>query len=293
VSLAARAAAAALALSACEKFDYIPPNPVEGWPTRVLMHRGGGDGSPCPHNTLPSVRYGASVLDGAEVDVQISADGTLWLGHDNEVYGCDGAVLGCFQDLDDGAIDGVAYCDEPGSDPSCQDAAHGGRVQHYVRLDEVFAAFAVEIPDGLLALDVKGQYCRELGVDEATGMADEVDRLVGLHDLGGKVLVESSQRSFLERIVDRGTPVHSFVIALDDIDGPLSAAANLGATGISFKYDQTAEPLDAGVVAGIHGVGYRIVVWTINDPVDIPVVWSMAPDVIYTDNADFMSHVPP
>jgi len=236
VSLAARAAAAALALSACDKIDYLPPDPVEPWPTRVLLHRGGGDpalgGSPCPQNTLPAVRFGASVVDGVEVDVQISADGTLWLGHDNEVHDCSDEAVGCFQDMGDAAIDAVAYCDEPASDASCRDASRGGQVQHYARLDDVLAAMSLELPDKLYALDIKGQYCREVGVDEANAMGDEVNRLVRLHGLDGKVAVESSQRTFLERIAANGAPVFSFVVALDDIDGPLSAAANLGAPGI-------------------------------------------------------------
>jgi glycerophosphoryl diester phosphodiesterase len=293
LSLAARTAAAALALCACDKIDYIPPDPVEGWPTKVLMHRGGGDGSPCPQNTLPAVRYGASRLDGVEIDIEISASGTLWLGHDNEVLDCDGVtVVGCFSELDDAAIDELyAYCYEPASDVSCQDPSRPGWVQHYVRLDDVFAAISVEHPDALYALDIKGQYCGAAVIDRATEMADEVARLVGAHDLGGKVLAESSQQPFLERLVGSGAPVYGFVVALEDIDGPLSSAERLGATGISFKYAPTSEPLDASVVAGIHGVGHRIIVWTIDTPEDIAAVWAMQPDVIETDNAEFMRYV--
>ena len=284
MSRAARAAAAVLALAACSKIDYLPPKPVAPWPTRVLMHRGGGSSGPYPGNTLPAVRWGASLLDGVEIDVQLSANSTLWLGHDNEVLGCDGKSIGCFQDLDDTAIDAVAYCPDPST---------GAPVQHYVRLDEVFAAISVEFPGSLFSLDVKGQYCRSLGRDEAEAMADQVDALVRTYGMDGKVAVETEQRAFLERIVDRRAPVYGFVNALDDIDGPLGAASNLGATGISFKFDQTTEPLDASVVAGIHGVGFRIIVWTVNTPEDIAAVWPMLPDVIETDNPDFRKYVPP
>ncbi|BDG05608.1 glycerophosphodiester phosphodiesterase [Anaeromyxobacter oryzae] len=283
MSVAGRAAAAVLVLAACEKIDYLPPNPVAPWPTRVLMHRGGGSDGPYLPNTLPAVEWGASILDGVEIDIQLSADGTLWLGHDNEVLGCDGQGVGCFQDLHDGEIEAVAYCDDPSS---------GAPVQHYVRLAEVFAAISVEFPDSLFSLDIKGQYCRSVGRDEAEAMADELDRLVLANGMGGRVAVESEQRAFLERVVEKSTPVFTFVNALGDIDGPLTAASNLGATGISFKYDPSSEPLDASVVEGLHRVGYRIIVWTINTPEDIAKVWPMQPDVIETDSADFMSHVP-
>lgn len=277
------AALVTLALAACQKIDYLPQNPVEPWPTRVLMHRGGGSEGPYPGNTLPAVRWGASILDGVEIDIQLSADGTLWLGHDNEVLGCDGEQIGCFQDLGDAEIDGVAYCADPAS---------GTLVQHYVRLSEVFAAISVEFPESLFSLDIKGQYCRSLGRSEAESMADEVDRLVRQYGMGGKVAVESEQRSFLERLKHDGAPVYAFVVSLGDIDGPLSAAANVGATGISFKYAPTSEPLDADVVAGIHGVGYRMIVWTVNTPEEVAAVWPTKVDVIETDNPDFKSLIP-
>jgi glycerophosphoryl diester phosphodiesterase len=290
--------AAALALSACEKIDYIPPNPVAGWPTKVLMHRGGGScgspyGSPCPDNTLPAILHGLSTLDGAEMDIQLSKDRTLWLGHDNEVLKCDRSPLGaCFQDLADPDIDAVAYCNTTTGTPCTPGSA--SCAQHYVRLDEVFAAVAVPAyADKLFSLDVKGQYCGTGIADAATVMADEVNRLVRAHGMDGKVLVESDQRTFVERVVANATPVYSFVVALDDVDGPLSAAARLGATGISFKYAPTNEPLTAAVVDGIHGVGHRIIVWVVNDPADIAAVWATRPDVVETDNPDFRSLVPP
>jgi glycerophosphoryl diester phosphodiesterase len=283
VTPAARTVATALALCACAKVDYLPPAPVAPWPTKVLMHRGGGSAGPYRENTLPAVEWGASALDGVEIDIELSASGTLWLGHDNDVHSCDEAVVGCFQDLDDAAIDAVAYCPDP---------VTGAPVQRYVRLDDVFAAISVEFPDDLFSLDIKGQYCRSLGRDEARAMADEVARLVAKHAMGSKVAVESEQREFLERIVESGAPVYAFVNALDDIDAPLSASASLGAAGISFKYDPSTEPLDASVVAGIHGVGQRIIVWVVNTPEEIAAVWPMLPDVIETDNPDFMSFVP-
>ena len=90
----AAAALALLALGGCSKIEYLPDKPLEAWsPPRVLMHRGGGNdcgpGLPCWPNTLPAVLHGLDTLDGAEVDIQLTADGTLWLGHDNQVYDCE------------------------------------------------------------------------------------------------------------------------------------------------------------------------------------------------------------
>lgn len=285
----------------CSKVEYLPDQPLAGWyPPVVLVHRGGGEdcypGSPfsCMPNTLPAVLHGLDLpeMGGVEVDVQISQNGTLWLGHDNEVHDCAGNLLpDCFQEMSDGEIDAVAHCDgtapcTPGSSATC--------VQTYVRLDEVLAAMSGVHPEKRISLDIKGQYCRELGVGEAQDMADEVDRLVRTHAMGGRVLAETSQLAFLDQLVGRGAPVDTFVVSLGDVDGPLGAASRQGATGISFKFDPASEPMDASVVAGIHQKGFRIILWTVNEdpPGNVAAAWAAAPDVIETDETDFFQLVP-
>ncbi len=291
-------ALAALALGACAKIDYLRDEPIQAWsPPVVLMHRGGGNacgvGLPCWPNPLPAVQHGFATLDGAEVDIQITADGTLWLGHDNEVYDCAGNRVGgsdtCFQDLHDGDIASVAYCDgaapcTPGSSSTC--------LQHYVRVEEVFAALQGVSPEKMISLDVKGQYCRELGIGEAEHMGDEVDRLVRAYGMEWRVIAETSQLAFLDQVKGRGTPLYTFIVSLGDVDGPLGAASRQGATGISFKWAPTSEPMNASVVAGIHDKGFRVILWTIDSPEDIAAAWASAPDVIETDEPGFFRSVP-
>ena len=62
------------------------------------MHRGNGFNTDFVQNTLPAAEYGLSVLDGIELDIQLSKDGTLWLDHDNEVHDCDGNTCWLFSD---------------------------------------------------------------------------------------------------------------------------------------------------------------------------------------------------
>ncbi len=293
----------AVALGACSKIDYLPDAPLAGWfPPVVLMHRGGGNdcgpGLPCWPNTLPAVQHGFETLDGVEVDLQITADGTVWLGHDNETVDCAGNGIGCFQDLHDSDVDRVAYCD--GAVACTPNAANATTcIQHYVRAEEVFKALQVTSPEKMISLDVKGQYCRELGVGEAQRMGDEVDRLVRTYGMAWRVMAESSQLAFLDQVKGLGTPIYTFIVSLGDVDGPLGAASRQGATGISFKWDPASEPMNASVVAGIHDKGFRIILWTIDvapppgDPgADIAAAWTSAPDVIETDEASFFQYVP-
>ena len=76
----------------CEKIIYQVDNPIAGIPTRVLMARGKGNNTDLVENTFEAAQYGLSKLDGIELDIQMSKDGTLWLDHDNEVHDCNGVV---------------------------------------------------------------------------------------------------------------------------------------------------------------------------------------------------------
>src|SRR4051812_29867589 len=91
-----------IVLCGCEKIIFSIDNPISGLDVPiVLMHRGSGDHPDITGNTYEAAAYGLSVLDGIELDIQLSRDGTLWLDHDNEVHDCNGNVIGCFQDMTD------------------------------------------------------------------------------------------------------------------------------------------------------------------------------------------------
>ena len=265
--------------AACAKFETLPYDPVAPVPQRAIMHRGAGNEPGFHQNTLEAVIYGSTVLDGAEFDIQLSKDDTLWLGHDNEVLDCAGAAIGCFQDLTDAQVQAVATCPDG---------------THYDRLDTVLQYVSVSFPTKGYSFDVKGQYCGLRDIPEMMrAMASEADRLVRTYGMEGRVETESDSREFLVQIRDLKSPVASLVVSLGDIEGPLYTAWYYGAAGISFKYAPESEPLTRSVVDGIHGAGFHIAVWTIDTPEDIAAVWATGADVIQTDNPDFYSHVPP
>ena len=284
--LAALAALAAAALGGCDKFQYLPDDPVQPITTRALFHRGSGNLTDPVPNTLEGMLYGAGILDGVEMDLEITSDGVVWLGHDNAVHPCSGAASpGCFQELTDAQIDveGVATCNG---------------VRHYDRLEEVLAGVKAAYPGAVYSLDIKGQFCKAFlgdGIrDAAATLAEEVDRIVRATGLEGRVMTESSQDAFTDRLIGLGAPVFPLVVALNDVDGPLTHAAQIGATGISMKYDPadpSIEPLTASLVKGIHQKGLRIVVWTVNGRDAIRAVWATQPDVIQTDDAAFYSYL--
>jgi len=267
---------AALILSAggCEKIRYEPDNPFSGLPTKVLMHRGNGFNTQFHENTLPAAEYGLSVLDGIELDIQLSKDGTLWLDHSNEVHDCDGNVVGCFQTLTDAEINAVAECAD---------------TLRYHTLESVFQLMVAEYPDSYISLDIKGQYCEIINTKETMRqMAESVLALVDKYNMQDKVLVESNSVEFLQELDDQ-TLVGQCVVSLGDVDEGIANASLVKARGISLEYG--VEEVNADVVNLVHNKGYGLILWVVNEPEDIAAAWNSRPDFIETDNADFKSYI--
>jgi glycerophosphoryl diester phosphodiesterase len=304
------AAAAALLLAGCDQFTKIQGAPVPPFEKPiVVMHRGAGANNPdLRENTMPAIVFGAGLYDGAEMDLQLSSDGTIWLGHDNKVHDCSvpaggsfvdptsGGSPGCFQELSDAEIDGVAYCDTAtaapcaaGSTPTC--------LQRYVRLEEVFQRFSTDpaLLEKVLALDVKDQLCSSSGFSEARTMANALHGLVLRYQMDFRLIVESDQKSFMRRFHDNRTPTFLYVEGYGQTDPIIEDAARERATGISYRYYN--EAFDPSFPAGLRNVGLRTMVFAVPDPVgkveDIAPVWAMKPDVIATDRPDFMSYAEP
>jgi len=301
------AAAAASFLGGCDQFTSLKGTPVAPLASQpiVIMHRGGGQGNPdYRENTLPAIVYGAGVYDGAEMDLQLSQGGTLWLGHDNDVHDCSdpaggptgGAVVDCFQNLGDAEIETYAYCDTATAAP-CTDRLASTCEQHYVRLEDVFERFSTDptLLQKLLSLDVKDQLCgRTGGIPESQTMANALHGLVTKYQMDWRLLVQSDQRTFVSQFHDNGTQTFLFIEGYGDVDPIIEDAAKQGATGISYPYRNA--PLDPTFAPGLRQVGLHVMVWTVPDPrdavADIPLVWAMSPDVIETDRPDFFLYVP-
>jgi len=263
-----------LSSGGCEKIGYAPDNPFSGIPTMVLMHRGNGFNTAFHENTLPAAEYGLSVLDGIELDIQLSKDGTLWLDHSNEVKDCDGNSIGCFQEMTDDEIFAAAECDD---------------TLRYHTLESVFQLIVAEYPESVISLDIKGQYCEIVNTKETMRkMAESVLALVDKYEMHNKVLVESNSVEFLQEL-DNQSSVGQCVVSLGDVDEGLANAAAVKAKGISLEYG--VEEMNADVVDLIHSKGYGLILWVVNDPDDIVNAWNSKPDFIETDNAQFKDYI--
>jgi len=266
-----------LVTGSCDKIIYSVDNPITGLPTRVLMHMGCGNNNPdYTPNTIAAAEYGLSLMDGIELDIQISKDGTLWLDHDNEVHDCDGNIIGCFQELTDEEINAAATCND---------------TVRYDMLESVFQLMSSKYPNSVISLDIKGQYCEIANTaDVMSQMAQAVIDLVTKYKMEYKVLVESSSIEFLEELEDQTSVGNCIITVSGDIDEALANAGVTKTRGISLKYG--VDEYNEEVVSMIHQKGYAIMIWYINTPEEIAAVWNTHTDFMQTDNPDFKNYIP-
>jgi glycerophosphoryl diester phosphodiesterase len=126
--------------SACSKFEYFPDEPLVLESTNVLAHRGGGNYNGLP-NTFEAIVYGFEYYNGVEVDIQMSANGTLWLSHSSYIDGCGNWNGGCFNEVSDYEIVQIDSC--------------SGAARKYTRLSDVYKYMKLNYPNKYISLDVK------------------------------------------------------------------------------------------------------------------------------------------
>lgn len=264
-----------ISLEGCKKIEYQPDNPILGIPTKVLMHRGCGSNTDFIENTLPAAEYGLSIHDGIELDIQLSRNGTLWLGHDNEVYDCDGNEIACFQELNDAEIMSLSECED---------------IKRFYTLESVFELMSISYPESYISLDIKGQNCEIFSIPKTMRqMANAVLSLVDEYNMENKVLLESKSGALFKELENQSSINHCY-ISFGDLDLDLRNTANANARGISLNYGRD-EEITADVVSLIHKKGFGVILWCINDPVDIEAAWITNPDFIQTDNPHFRNFI--
>jgi glycerophosphoryl diester phosphodiesterase len=266
-----------LFITSCEKIKYYPDNSIENVETRILSHRGGGN-SEFQENTLESVQYGLSQLDGVEVDIQISNDRTIWLSHNSELPTCAGIALDCFINSSDSEIIELDSC--------------MGNKYDFSTLDTIFYYMSTFYPDKFISLDVKAWFPCDVDHLDVTGLlnliAEEIIKLTNKYNLENRVLVECETATFLDFIKTRSKKIGVYLTTLGDFERGMMLALESGYTGISFKY-KFDEEISVDHINLLHKKGLRIQLWTVNDENDLLEAISLNPDFIQTDNIDFIS----
>ena len=225
----------------------------EATAVEIIAHRGYSCGA--PENTVRSVEYAwLAGADGVELDLRVSRDSVMFLYHDDNINGRP-----------------IAQMDY------AQIVSH--RQENAPKLTEVLG---LGDPPGYFVLDLKesdpAKYqslpllISESGIDESrfTFQSTRIEVLASLKDL-----LPGARLYYLSHLKRRfplyRTPGPERILAV--VDG-------FGIDGLSLKGRQF---LDERFVRKIKKAGYRVNIWTINDPVRATFYRNLGIDGLITD----------
>jgi glycerophosphoryl diester phosphodiesterase len=266
----------ALLLQGCKKIKYYPDTEFGGGATRFLAHRGGGKvGS--EENTLNTAKYAFSKLDGIEIDIQMSKDGTLWLSHDNIVKGCNMNDGSCFSITTDSLIRKTNEC--------------ALTIYTYTTLDEVLKFMSENYVQSYISVDFKAWSPCTANELNILGTFKEVAKtlvtLTNKYGLEHQLMIESETAEFLDYVKDYNSNIKCFLTAFGDFERGMLKALENGYNGISFEY-KFDEEINAQHVELLHRKGLQIQLWTVNDTSNIKEAITLKPDFIQTENIDYI-----
>ena len=229
------------------------------WPyPRIVAHRGGG--ALAPENTLGAIRLGASMgFKGVEFDVMLAGDGTPVLIHDETV---------------DRTTNGR------------------GEVPKMTYLE--LAKFIIGKDERIPTFEEAGRLCRELGVwanveikpaighERATGkavapLARELWRGAALPPVLSSFSIEA-----LDAAREAAPELPRGYLVTKIPDGWRDTMQRLGCVALHCNWKSLTEDL----VQEIHGAGYSILLWTVNEPIEAQRLFRMGADCLVTDALD-------
>ena len=263
-----------LAFSACKKGDTFPDVPIVIEKTRVLGHRGGGtfEGTP---NTFEAVVYGFEHFDGIEVDIQMSANNTIWISHDAYIEACNSWAGGCFNTVSDYEIARIDSC--------------SGWKHKFIRLDEVLDYMQKHYPEKHISLDVKFFDGCSPSIFDFNAMYRfyhteflQITAMLQKYNLVDHTLIESEITQFLDLFVESDQVYHEYLSIFDDFDKGAVIALQKKYDGISYKID-FANSITADHINLVHQKGLRIQVWTTADSTQLADIKKINPDYIQSE----------
>jgi len=266
----------AISLS-CNKINYYPDKEYKKVDTKLIAHKaGGGIYSHFQENSIEGAEHGLSVLDGVEVDIQISKDGTLWLSHNVGLPNCGGIEYSCFPNTTDSEIVALDSC--------------MGKTRNFTKLEDVFLLLSSTYPKKYISIDVKAWYsCASSDVGlfgEMTATANEIIRLTNKYNLHNRVLVECETATFLSYLKEKGDGIETYLATFGDFDRGVLIALDFNFTGISFKY-KFKDELSPSHIHLLRKKGLKIQVWVVNKEEFLIEAISINPDFIQTDTVSY------
>ena len=249
-----------------------------------LGHKGNGSNNyhdDILENTLPAAVFALQSMDGVELDVQASLDGTLWIYHDASVYGasCNGGgdTEEEIPTMYDSEIEQLLIC-------------HKTKRDRIYKLQEVVDYWNSH-PGGFhLSLDMKISYSAKtfaaIGgrTDYIARVALNLSKTFATIAHPNQLMVEVQTQDFIAPIrrQSNGNLFQLYYIVNGSLTENIPVAKTKGFTGISCEY--TNPTVTAESIQLAHEAGLKIQLWTPYYRDQLRTAFAMGPDAIQTDN---------
>ena len=262
----------AVVFTSCKNGDEEPVNNQ----THILGHRGSGvsNQSDFQENTYESVLNAFDKLDGAEVDIQCSKNGTLWLFHNADLPENSQGLL-CLPQSTDNQIHQL----------NTENPAFT-----ITNLEEIFLLMMEMENRPFLSLDIKGYFNN--GCFENTEqlhayfdmMADGLNKLLAKYPLHKQIMIETDYQYFLDLIVNQQPDVETYLLGYNDFEKRIQIALEKAYDGISFNVKD--EDLSKNDIKKAHDNRLKVQLWTVYSEDDFEKVMQWSPDFVQTGSVE-------
>ena len=228
--------------------------------TQIWAHRGAR--REAPENTMPAFELAvAQGADGVEFDVQLTADGTMVVIHDETVERTTDGT---------GPVAGFSLGELQGLDASSGFAGYKG-----VQIPTLAQALDLLAPTGLmLNIELKNS-------DEAyPGLEEKVLAAVAAHQIADRVLLSTFNHYSLKKLQDLGAPSQLGMLYTDPLYKPWRYAAKLGVGAI---HPPARYVLGHGWVRKAQAAGLAVRPWVVTSERLLARMFSWGVDGVFTD----------
>ena len=274
-----------LTLTQCKKMTTSgPPTETD---IRFLGHKGGGDNSynaKYIENTLPAVEEGLKTLNGVEVDLQMSLDGTIWMFHNTDIgqSSCNTSYHHSIVLLNDTEIAKIQIC-------------NGGVQDRVYRLEELVNLWNNTANGFVISMHIKTDFPADtinnpqIG-GEATYLSKFATSLAKLFPTvkhQGQLFAEIYDASFCTKVHTTIPGISVFLIKSVDFTTLINDALASGYDGVSCNLFEST--LSAEGVIRARDNGLVVQLWTPDNRDDLLKAFNLQPNFIQTNNLKAIS----
>lgn len=271
-----------LIFTRCSK-DQVVVLPTET-DVHFLGHRGGGNvdyNTKYVENTISSIQDGLKTMNGVEVDLQMSLDGTIWMFHDPDLSrtACQTNFRRSIVLMKDVDIAKQKLC-------------IGKNQDRIYKLEELANLWKSNAAGFYLSMEVKLDFPADtmnnkLIGGEAAYLSRFADRLAALFPevkFPGKLMIEVYDARFCTKMHALVPGIQVCLLKEVSFQQQINDAIALGYDGVSCIFDEPG--LTAAEVQRARDRGLIVQLWTPNSKAELTKALGYHPHFIQTDNLD-------